>query len=349
MGISRRTFTKIALGATAAAAATRSFAQPARPERLVYNGAGGSQEESVKVAYLNKFTADTGIQVVTSSPTDFGKLKAMVESNAVIWDMTEIGGQDIIRATRQNLLEPLDPQIIDRSEFFEEAKYTHAMAAFVYSTVMAYNSQTFSTGPESWADFWDFGKFPGQRSMRNHPTVNLEAALLADGVDPKDLYPLDVDRAFKKLDEIAKQTIWWTAGAQPPQLLIDGEVALATGWNGRFYNLVKEGAPIAMSWAQGAILPGGVGIPRGAKNAEWAQRALAYQADPKNQAEFCVRETYSGTHKRAGEFIPADLAPFLPLYPENAAKQWWVDLEWWLDHGDATAERWNKWILSHQG
>ena len=41
--------------------------------------------------------------------------------------------------------------------------------------------------------------------------------------------PAGVDRAFKKLDTIKKDlNVWWKAGAQPPQLLAAGEVAMTT-------------------------------------------------------------------------------------------------------------------------
>jgi len=347
MHITRRRFNTLALGAAAVGLAHPGLAQD-KPRHITYNGAGGSQEEGVKAAFLDRFTAETGIPVVTSSPTDFGKLRAMVDTNSVIWDLTEIGGQDILRAQQLNLLEPIDPAVVDRTEFVPEAIFSHALSAFVYSTVIGYNTGTFAEGPQNWKDFWDFDKFPGQRSMRSHPTVNLEAALLADGVDPKDLYPLDLDRAFSKLDEIADQTIWWTAGAQPPQLLLDGEVALATGWNGRFFTLMQEGAPLAIAWGQGALLPGGVGIPRGTPNTVWAQKVLSFMAHPEWQAQFAASQAYSGTHKRSGDFMPADIAKHLPLYPDNARTQWWVNLEWWLENGDATTERWNKWMLSKQ-
>ncbi len=35
-----------------------------------------------------------------------------------------------------------------------------------------------------------------------------------------------VDRAFAKLDTIKDSVVWWEAGAQPPQLLADGEVVM---------------------------------------------------------------------------------------------------------------------------
>ena len=109
--------------------------------------------------------------------------------------------------------------------------------------------------------------------MRNHPTDNLEFALIADGVPMDKLYPIDFDRAFKKLDQIKPHvTVWWTTGQQPAQLLLDKEVVLATGWNGRFYDLIKKGAPVEIEWNEGALKQGSFVIPRGAKNPYWARR-----------------------------------------------------------------------------
>ena len=100
--------------------------------------------------------------------------------------------------------------------------------------------------------------------MRNHPTDNLEFALIADGVPMDKLYPIDFDRAFKKLDQIKPHvTVWWSTGQQPAQLLLDKEVVLATGWNGRFYDIIKKGAPIEIEWNEGALKQGSFVIPQG--------------------------------------------------------------------------------------
>ena len=70
--------------------------------------------------------------------------------------------------------------------------------------------------------------FPGKRGLKKEPNVNLEWALLADGVPPEKVYevlgtPQGLERAFKKLDTIKGSIVWWQAGAQAPQLLADGE------------------------------------------------------------------------------------------------------------------------------
>src|SRR5205823_2462578 len=87
------------------------------------------------------------------------------------------------------------------------------------------------TQPKSWADWWDVKKFPGARSMRDHPVDNLEFALIADGVAMDKLYPLDVDRAFKKLDQIKPHVnVWWSTGQQPAQLLLDKQFWIDDAW-----------------------------------------------------------------------------------------------------------------------
>ncbi len=124
-------------------------------------------------------------------------------------------------------------------------------------------------------------KFPGRRALRNHPIATLEAALMADGVAPDKLYPLDVDRAFKKLEEIKPNiTVWWTSGAQSAQLLNDGEVDMVMAWNGRVSALTKEGAKVAYTYNQGILQSTSLCILKGAPNLATAVKFLNEAVDP---------------------------------------------------------------------
>jgi len=346
----RDLLTAVAVSILIGSAAFPTLAQqePAKPSQMVINASGGSQAASLRQSYWNDFEKETGIRIVDTSPVDFGKLRAMVESGNVTWNITEIGGQDGYRVTEMGLAEPIDDKIVDRSKFVEAARMSHVFSANVYSTVMAYRKDAFPNGaPKSWAEFWDVKKFPGPRSMRNHPVDNLEAALLADGVPMDKLYPLDVDRAFKKLDEIYPHvTVWWTTGQQPAQLLVDKEVVLATGWNGRFYDLIRKGAPLAIEWNGGVLKQGSWVVPKGAKDKYWSMKMFAMMTDPKRQAENAAALGYSGTHVDANQYVPEEIRPLLPLYPDHASKQVWLSQEWWTKNGAAMSERWNKWMLS---
>ncbi|MEQ1613496.1 MAG: ABC transporter substrate-binding protein [Hyphomicrobiaceae bacterium] len=323
-------------------------AEPPKPKQIVINASGGSQIASLRKSYINDFEKETGIKVVDTSPVDFGKLRAMVESGNVAWNISEIGGQDGYRVTQLGLAEPIDGKIVDRSKFLPQAQMSHVFSASAYSTVIAYRPDAFLNGaPKSWSDFWDVKNFPGPRSLRNHPVDNLEAALMADGIAPDKIYPIDVDRAFKKLDEIHKHiNVWWTTGQQPAQLLVDKEVVLATGWNGRFYDLIRKDAPIAMEWNGGILKQGSWIVPKGAKDQYWAMKLLATMADPKRQAANAEVLGYSGMHVGSNEFVAEKFRPLLPLYPEHLKKQIWLDQEWWTTNGAAMGERWNKWMLA---
>ena len=128
-------------------------------------------------------------------------------------------------------------------------------------------------------------KFPGRRALRNHPIATLEAALMADGVAPDKLYPLDVDRAFRKLEEIKPDiTVWWTSGAQSAQLLNDGEVDMVMAWNGRVSALVNEGAKVGFTYNQGVLQSTSLCILKDAPNLATAVRFLNEAVDPVNQA-----------------------------------------------------------------
>ena len=308
-----RTRREVLAAAAAAVVMPRvAFAEgePPKPKQLVFNASGGSQIASLRENYLNDFEKETGIKIVDTSPVDFGKLRAMVESGNVTWNITEIGGQDGYRVTEMGLAEPIDPKIVDRSKFQPQAQMSHVFSPSCYSTVMCFRPDAFPKGgPKSWADFWDVKAFPGPRSMRNHPVDNLEAALMADGVTPEQLYPLDVDRAFKKLDTIHKHiNVWWSTGQQPAQLLVDKEVVLATGWNGRFYDLIRKEAPLVMEWGGGILKQGSWVVPKGAKDQYWSMKLLALMSDPKRQAanaeilaiRACISTSTSMSRRRYG-------------------------------------------------
>jgi hypothetical protein len=201
-------------GAAVVTGASPAFAQePPKPAQIVVNHSGGSMGTAMRKAFFTTYEKKYGIKVVETSPADFGKLRAMVDSGNVEWDMTEIGGQDAIRATEMKLVEKIDDKIVDRSKYPEKVRTPYVFASSVYTTIIGYRTDVFKNDshPKSWADWWDAKKFPGARSMRNHPTDNLEFALLADGVPMDKIYPIDFDRAFKKLDQIKPVVEHWPA------------------------------------------------------------------------------------------------------------------------------------------
>lgn len=326
---------------------TPSTSPPGTTTRLVMVEAGGTSGESIEYGYIQPFTADTGIEVIRQSPTEFGKLKAMVESGNVTADIFELGGQDAFRAAAEGLLEPLDFSVIDVSDLLEEGYTDYLIAYQYYSTVLAYDPDAFPDGkvPQSWHDFWNVEEFPGPRALRDLPVDNLEIALLVDGVSPEELYPLDMDRAFASLDKIKPHiTAWWSTGAQPVQLLVDGEVAMTSVWNGRIQDVMEEEG-LAFTWNQGILKISYFGIPKGAKHKDEAMQFLNYVTKAENQARAAEIISYTGPNPNMFDYLPSDSLHRYPTAPENYAVQVVQRGEWWMEHGEEAMRRWNEWKL----
>src|SRR6516165_4253323 len=237
----RRRFLQKA-GAAAAAAALgpliitdRTIAQT---RTLYVNSWGGSFTAAQEAAYFKPFTAATGIQIRTVTPVSYGKVKAQVQSGRYEFDMTSINSMQWLRAVRDGLAEPIDWTVAHKDKVPAEAVVAdgHGIASNIQGTNLCYRSDRFPNGgPKTWADFWDVKRFPGNRGLciSDSPRT-LIFALLADGVARENLYPLDLDRAFSKLDAIKPHIkVWWREGNQSQQLIRDGEVDMMSIWNAR--------------------------------------------------------------------------------------------------------------------
>ena len=344
--ISRRAFN---IGAASLALAGVSAGRAAAEDvTIVVNGSGGSLAEAIKKLFEDPFTEATGIKVRATAPVSLPKLKAMVESGNVEWDLTELNGDDVARASEAGWLEPLDYSIIDPdNQLPEMAKARDAMVRASYSTVLGYRTDRFDgKTPKTWADFWDVKTFPGPRSLENSPKANLEFALLAAGVPKDQIYPIDVDKAFAKLDEIKEHIpVWWDNGAQHVQLLVDGEVNMTSCWNGRITPLKKEGKPVDISWEGGALMLSYLGIPKGAKHPKEAMQFMKFRMDPKASAEFVKLVPYPGFVPGMMELLEPEFVATLPTAPENAAVQFPFGAAWWAQNLEEVQKRWNEWML----
>lgn len=315
---------------------------------IVVNGSGGALAEAIKRIFEDPFTTATGIKIQATAPVSLPKLKAMVESGNVEWDLTELNGDDVARASAAGWLEPIDYAMIDpENKLPPIAKLPDAIVRASYSTVFGYRTDKFTdAAPKTWADFWDVEKFPGARSLENSPKGNLEFALLAAGVPADQIYPIDIDKAFEKLDELKDHIpVWWENGAQHVQLLVDGEVNMTSCWNGRITPLKNEGKPVDISWNGGALMLSYLGIPKGAKHPKEAMQFLKYRLDPKAAAEFVKVVPYPGFVPGMVELLDPAFAATLPTAPDNAAVQFRFNADWWGQNLDAVQKRWNDWLL----
>ena len=241
----------------AALLAGTAFAATAQAgDELTVVSWGGAYSMSQKKAFVDPYNAAGNKITEEEYNGEIAKIRAMIEAKSITWDVVDVDTQTALAACAEGVLETIDwtKLGLDRSKFIGADKQDCAVPNIIYSTVLAYDTTKLNPAPTQMTDLFDLAKFPGKRALQKSPFVNLEWALIADGVDAADVYkvlgtPEGVDRAFKKLDTIKKDVVWWEAGAQPPQLLADGAVAIASDWNGRFYNAVKvDNKPFKIIW-----------------------------------------------------------------------------------------------------
>lgn len=316
-------------------------------EQITFVSQGGAYQQAQTVAILDPSAKKLGITINQDSiPDAWPAIKTQVGSGKPIWDVVDTPTGYCLRGGEQGLIEKLDFSKIPNAAAMPEAyRSPYSVSYEFYSSVLAYSQKTFpKDAPNSWADFWDVKKFPGRRALRNHPIATLEAALMADGIAPDKLYPLDVDRAFKKLEEIKPHiTVWWTSGAQSAQLLNDGEVDMEMAWNGRVSAVAKEGAKVAYTYNQGILQSTSLCILKGAPNLATAVKFINEAVDPVHQANLPLHIDYGPGNPKAFEtnVIKPERAAQLPSEPANAAKQALMSYAWWSSpQGEAAEKRW---------
>ena len=346
----RRDLLAGAAGISALSAMGMTWGSARAAESLVVADPGGPFKEGYGAAFYRPYQEQTGVEIVNIArehqPTSH--VRAIVETKNYSWDVVTITLGDQVMLSGLGMLEKLDWSDQNMKDIMPEARHDDWMGVDVYATVICFNSSTFGNKvPQSWADFWDVKGFPGRRSLRRSPIDTLEIALLADGVDPKQLYPIDYDRAFRMLDKIRPDiAVWWTGGAQTSQMLESGEVDMIATWNGRAQTVIDAGKPVGIGWNQGLYSIEGWAIPKGNPKAALGMPFIAFCADPKRQAEYTKTLAYGPTNPKAYDYIPPERAKYLPTAPEHVDKLILANQDWWGKHKDEAEQKFNEWLLS---
>ncbi|MEF0941720.1 polyamine ABC transporter substrate-binding protein [Rhizobium sp. BR 362] len=328
--------------ALAAAAAIIAMSGAAKADTLVFTSWGGTTQDAQKAAWANPFTDKTGIVVAQDGPTDYGKLKAMVEAGQVSWDVVDVEGDYAAQAGKDGLLEKLDFSVIDKSKLDPRFVTDYSVGSFYYSFVIGCNADAVKACPKTWADLFDTAKFPGKRTFYkwSAPGV-IEAALLADGVPADKLYPLDLDRAFKKLDTIKSDIIWWSSGAQSQQLLAAAEAPFGSLWNGRMTALAASGIKTETSWDKNITAADSLVIPKGAPNLESAMKFIAIATSAQPQADLAKATGYAPINLDSAKLMDPATAKTLP--DQQTASQVNASMAYWAENRDAIGKRWYAW------
>lgn len=334
----RRDFLKIASLAFLAAGATGARTASAQAKEIVFAMWGGDAEKIYGDAWGVPFEKQTGIPVFFDGEgPSAGRIRSMVTNNSVVWDLFD-GGLYAANLALQGLLEPIDYAIVDKSKVLPDFAYDWGVTGYMFSSVIAYNKDKFGDNPpKTWADFWNIEKFPGKRTMYKYMDSVIEAALLADGVEPKDIYPIDLDRALKKIAELREHTIFWDTGSSSQQLLRDEEVTMGLIWNTRAHLLREEtDSKIDYHWNQGILQPGVWSVPKGNPAGKDVMRFLAFMQDPQSQIEVLRGLGNGPINPEAVKFYTPELEARSATSEANFAVQFAQRPEWYVkNHAEA--------------
>ncbi len=332
---------------------------------------GGAYSASQNNAYHQPYmknNPDVNIINDESAAEAIAKLRAMKEANNVTWDVVDVTPSDALRACDEGLAIEIDadrdlapaPDGTPASEDFGDLLVSPCfIPQIVYSTTFGYRTDLVGdTPPDDICDVFDLAKYPGKRSLEKRPISNVEWALLCDGVAKEDVYkvlgtPEGVDQALAKLGTIKDSVVWWSAGAETPQLLADGEIVMGSTYNGRLFALIEEQKqPVGIMWdaqvfdLDGWIIPTGLSPERQARALDYVKFATGTQqlADQAKYISYGPARASSapliGKHATLG----IEMAPHMPTDPNNAKNTFLYNYEFWADNRDDIDAKFQAWL-----
>ncbi|WP_407114656.1 ABC transporter substrate-binding protein [Bradyrhizobium sp. LMG 9283] len=348
--------TLMAAGASAAIGLAANTLAPAKPafaeDQLKVTSFGGAYQAALRKAYFEPFTKATGIKITEDEYNgENAKIRAMVQSNTVSWDVVDAWPVWVPILCDEGIIERIDWKKLelDPTKFLGGDMYDCGVPSVTTATVIAYDKDKLPNGPKTIADFFDTKRFPGKRGLAKSAYYKLEWALIADGVAVKDVYKVlntaeGVDRAFKKLDTIKKDIIWFDTNAQAPQLLADGQVVMVQALNGRIYDAVKNsGKHFEIMWDTQAREFGVWTILKGSPHRDAAYKFIAFASSPQVQANLTHYIPYGPANKDAIALVDPTILPHLPNAPDHT-NAWTVDSAFWNTKGEELRQRFTAWL-----
>ncbi|KAA9108034.1 extracellular solute-binding protein [Microbacterium rhizomatis] len=309
---------------------------------LIWADYGGPTNESRQIAYFDGFQDKTGVEVVSTSIED-SIYNGMLAGEPGDYDLFQIAAADVL-TYGDNLVEVPESS---RGDLLDPKLSPYFVGGFYIGIAQGWLTQTFPNGgPQNWADFFDTTKFPGKRAWPGAPgsyDQSFEIALLADGVAPEDLYPIDFERAKKKLDTLRGDMIFYQSYPEVQQLLTSGSAALAVTVTGQYTALERAGQDVTVQWNQAFVNPNGFVIPKNAANPDAALALAAWMRDPKNQAVFTERTLYGPVNKDVFDYLDADVAAKVANSPDHD-NVLYNDDQWRADNTTALLDNYTAWL-----
>ena len=333
---------------------------------------GGAYQAMQVNAYAQPYVDATGVNLVwdESSAEAVAKLRAQSEAGNVTWDLVDVLATDGIRLCDDGLAMevPYDewlapaPDGTPASEDLGDNLVSDChIPTNLYSTTFGYRTDVADWNgkvPEDICAIFDLKTFPGKRALEKRPINNLEWALICSGVPADQVYDAleteeGVEQALAKLDTIKAETVWWSAGAETPQLLADGEVVIGSTYNGRLFSVIEEqDQPVAMLWdyqvfdIDGFVVP--ADLPEDRLNR--VKHFLRFATDTQRLADQAKFISYGPSRASSQPLVSThvdlgiEMGPHMPTAPENAETGFLFNYEWWADNRDELDARFQSWL-----
>lgn len=344
---------KIAALATAALIGSTSLVSA---QALVVGTTGGDFAAALEASFFDEFAKLKGIEVIVvpgSTAELTSLLRAQVQSGQVELDITTSNEMTIL--TDPGIYEKIDctrlPNVMANG--IEGTCTDLYVMRTIGATAVTYNTEAFPNGgPQTWADFFDVEKFPGKRCLMGGSVETYTPfliALMADGVAPADLYPVDFDRALAKLAELRPHiSAYFTNYSMSQQLMRDGECVVSPMLDGRATSLKKEGFPLANSMDNAIRSVGNWSIAKGSENVELAYEFLDfYLTRPEAHLDFYGRTNSATPHKDTASMMDETQKAGYVGSPENAAKILPLNATWIAANTDELARRYGNFLAGN--
>lgn len=333
---------------------------------------GGAYQASQQNAYFTPYAANEGVNIITdeSSADAVARMRAMAEANNITWDLVDVEAADSMRLCDEGLAMEIDHDAVlaaapdgtsATADFGQMIVSECFIPQIVFSTTFGYRTDMVPEGVDAPTDacaVFDLETYPGRRALNRRPVGNMEWALLCDGVEMADVYELleteeGIQRALAKLETIKDQTIWWSAAAETPQLLADGEIFMGSTYNGRLFAAIAEqGQPIGMAWGyqmldiDGWVVPAGLAEDRLARVMDF----LYFATDTQRLADQAAYISYGPARASSAPMVGQhatlgiEMAPHMPTDPANMNGAFVTNYLWWADYRDEMDARFQAWL-----
>lgn len=324
----------------------------------------GTYGRAQAAAQMQAYGVENRVDVRIQQWADNGTLEELRRAMAAhrAGDVVDLEMPVAVAACRAGLLEPIDAAALPpgadgtpaSKDFYKGMIGRCFVASAIYGQmIICRPCQAGTDLPGLFALVAGGGKIGLQRAAKG----NLEMALLADGVQPDQVYTLlgteaGVARAFAKLDTIKSNIVWWHGADEPAELLRRKQVAATTILTAQAQALLQNIGPSPQDADLSLVGPqfyeaDVLAVPKGGAHKDRAMDYLRFATSSAPLANMVKFAPYTPPRRSAlplVEKLPASpLRDFVATQKGPMETAFAIDDTWWAEHGAALEQHFRAW------